>query len=142
MKKMKFLAVTAALLCVVGAMAQPQGGGKRGGQEGKRPSTEQVVEKMTDKMDEQLNLSDDQETKIKALMTEQFKAREAKAEEMKRQAETQRNEAKKERDAYEEKILAVLSDKQKIEYLKMKNDMVEQRGKGKKGEGRPGAPRN
>ncbi len=140
MKTLRIKTLSAALmlsLFALSAAAQPQQGrGPQGG--GERPTPEKMAEVMTDKMDQKLELTNAQESKILAINLKYAKLREenkpergAKPEAGAEKAERPDREAMKEKmkermeaqkaqqKAYMLEIMKVLSDEQKVDYALM-----------------------
>lgn len=135
MKTLNFKATSAALLLTLfagSAMAQPQQGkGPQGGGK-EQPTAEKIAEISTDKLDQKLELTDAQESKIYAINLKYAKEREAaKAERPERPAKGEekkaerpdREEMKAKQDAAQDKkkaqmveIMKILTDEQKVEY--------------------------
>ncbi|MFI3324270.1 MAG: DUF4890 domain-containing protein [Rikenellaceae bacterium] len=136
MKTLRIKTLSAALmlsLFALSAAAQPQQG--RGPQRGgERQTPEKMAEIMTDEMDQKLELTDAQESKILAINLKYAKLREenkpergAKPEADEPKAERPDREAMKEKmeeqmeaqKAHMLEIMKVLSDEQKVEYALM-----------------------
>ncbi|MFI3316881.1 MAG: Spy/CpxP family protein refolding chaperone [Rikenellaceae bacterium] len=94
---MKSLKITSAALLLtlfaVSASAQPQQQQRRAPQGGgERPTAEKIAETATDKLDQKLELTDAQESKIYAINLKYAQEREAKMEEMKAEREAKKAE--------------------------------------------------
>ncbi len=161
MKGLKIKSVSAALLLMlfaVNASAQPQQPRKGGNKGGERPTAEKIAEIATDKLDQKLELSDSQETKIYAINLKYAKLREenkperpAKMAEGEKPERPNQEEMKAKRDAAEAQkkaqmleIMKLLSDEQKVEYALMQGENKAKRGgrpqqgKGQQGQGQQG----
>ncbi|MFR9503034.1 MAG: hypothetical protein SNH73_01100 [Rikenellaceae bacterium] len=146
MKNLKIKTVSAALLLSIftmSASAQQQRKAPRGGE---RPTAEKIAEIATDKLDQKLDLTDSQESKILAINlkyaqlraeskperaehtkgTERPSSEEAKAkmEAMK----AQRASAEEQKKAQMLEIMKVLSDEQKVEYALLIGNSKGQKG--------------
>lgn len=161
MKSLKIKTASAVLLLslfAVSASAQPQQG-RRAPQGGKEPiSAEKMAEISTDKLDQKLELTDAQESKIYAINLKYAQEREANKEARPERPAKGSEEAKAERPDREEmkakmeaaqaqrkaqlvEIMGVLTDSQKVDYALMLGEQKQHRGPqapraGQQGKGR------
>ncbi len=136
MKALKIKTLSAALLLSIFAMsasAQPQQQQRRAPQGGERPTAEKIAEIATDKLDQALELTDAQESKILAINLKYAKLKEenrpekpAKGEKGENRPEgekpnresmkAQMEAAKAQQKAQMGEIMKLLTDDQKVEY--------------------------
>lgn len=122
----KILVLAFAALFTMSAFAQD-----------KRQSTPEArAEKVTNKMKEKLNLSDEQVAKIKAINLDAAKKKDELKGKGKDERKEMRTKIKNIETDRDNKILEVLTDEQKAQYNKMKENAKEHRkGKGKQKKG-------
>lgn len=135
-------AVAAASVCLAGlAWAKPdrRGGPPPGAEEREADQSERMLEML----DDRLELTDDQRTKVKGVMEDGKSQREA----LRKEMEALGEKMKKLMFAQTEKIRGVLNDEQKMKFdeMKMKMMMMMHRKQGGPGrmrgmKGRPGGP--
>jgi len=133
---MKKILIIAVLVGATFVQAQAQ---RRGNQE---VNPEQFAEKMTERMAENLNLTEEQKVQVHALHLKEAQKRKASWEERRAARETM----KAEREAFQEKMAAVLTPEQKEAWESMKAEnrkkMQERRrrsGPGNRDRQRPGS---
>ncbi|MFR9525323.1 MAG: Spy/CpxP family protein refolding chaperone [Rikenellaceae bacterium] len=157
---MKNLKITAAALLLtlfsVDASAQPQQ--RRGGapNDKERPTAEKMAEIATDKLDQRLELSDSQESKIYKINLKYAEAAESAHEAMKAEREAAKDnkaqgekgerpdretmkakqaEMKSTKRAQMLEIMDILKDEQKIDYALMMAEQPRKGGEGSRGQG-------
>ncbi|WP_375584872.1 DUF4890 domain-containing protein [Cyclobacterium xiamenense] len=122
---MKKILIIAVLVGATFVQAQAQ---RRGNQE---INPEQLAERMTERMTEKLNLSEVQKEQVHALHLEEAQKRKAAWEERRETMESM----KAEREAYREKIAAVLSPEQKETWKSLQEENRERMREGRRGQG-------
>jgi len=136
MKLMRFLALLAACLFAMAAGAQQnppaQGSGehKHGGQSGRMGNMDDMMQELTTK----LNLTADQQTKIKSIMEEQHEQMRATMNDQSLSKEDKHAKMKSMHDSIHAKVREVLTHEQKPKFDAMIKDM-ENNMHGKNGQG-------
>jgi Spy/CpxP family protein refolding chaperone len=125
---MKKILIIAVLVGATFVQAQAQ---RRGNQE---VNPEQLAERMTERMAEKLNLTDQQKEQVHALHLEEAQKRKANLEARKETMESM----KAEREAYREKIAAVLTPEQKEAWESLQAENRERMREGRRRQG-PGS---
>ncbi len=121
------LALGGLLACTMTVRAQDAKEGKKG----RGPMMQQNL----DRMSEELKLTDDQKTKVKALFEEQGKKMRELREDTSLSQEQRREKAQAMREDNNKKMKAILTPEQFTKYEKMREEM-RQRAREKKGEGK------
>lgn len=107
------------VLCALFLLSIPATWAQRNGQRPQGPPpvpNAKQIELMIDNLDQSIELSDAQETKIKALFTEHFKT-------MKKNLKKSRKEMEKEKEVFKKTIEAELSDEQQKGFEKFMEKM-------------------
>lgn len=117
---MKKLLMICGLLFSVITFAQAQGGGDR-----KMPTPEERATRSTEQLTKKLNLSADQQTKVKAILLDQATAMVKVREEGKGDREGMMAKMKASNEESDTKINAVLNDDQKKSYTDWKAERAE-----------------
>lgn len=130
---MKFLKITAlfsAMLFAIGTYAlQSPGGQDNGEKHGRMGSVDDQVKMLSEK----LNLSDDQQAKVKSILTDQHQQMQAIRDDSSLSQDDKRSKMRGLRDATHSKIRDVLNDDQKTKFDQMQQEMRERSKEGKSG---------
>ena len=135
MKLMRFLALLAACLFAMAAGAQqnpPAQGSeehKHGGQSGRMGNMDDMMQELTTK----LNLTADQQTKIKSIVEEQHEQMRATMNDQSLSKEDKHAKMKSMHDSIHAKVREVLTDEQKPKFDAMVKDMENMHGKNGQG---------
>ena len=139
MKKILFLATTVLLFLAFNVNAQ-----QRGPRE--RPTPEQQATRMVERLNQELKLTDKQQTELKTWFTDSFKKRNEAFEKNRENREAMRSQMQKDREETEAELKKVLTEEQYKTYKaneEKRQKERQQRGQGHQGGNRGGGfPRN
>lgn len=132
MKKIVFLATTLLLFVAFSVHAQPN----RQGQQRERPTPEQQAIRTVERLNQELKLTEQQQTELKTWFTESFKKRNENFEKNKDNRENMREQMKKDREATEAELKKVLTEEQYKTYKA--NEEKRQKERQQRGQRGPG----
>lgn len=118
------MVICALLFTVITYANAQQGGGRMGG------TPEERTKRMVDLLTEKLKLSDDQQTKVTAIVTDQTKAMQKAREEAGDNRDGMREKMQTIMKDTDTKINAVLTDDQKTAYRAYLDERMKNRGQG------------
>lgn len=136
MKRVRTLAIAAALLIGTAALAQNQDGPQR--PQRKQLSAEEVATMRTERMAKSLELTDKQKAEIYKLNLESAAEQQKEREEMMKQMQERREKQKAREEATDERMQKILDASQYKKWLKQKQNEQNRSRMGQGGEGRFG----
>lgn len=136
MKRVRTLAIAAALLIGTAALAQNQDGPQR--PQRKQLSAEEVATMRTDRMAKSLELTDKQKAEIYKLNLESAAEQQKEREEMMKQMQERREKQKAREEAVDGQMQKILDASQYKKWLKQKQNEQNRSRTGQNGEGRFG----
>lgn len=139
MKRVRTLAIAAALLMSTAAIAQNQDGQQR--QQRKQLSAEEIATMQTDRMVKSLELSDTQKAEIYKINLENATEQQKEREEMMKQMQERREKQKAREEAVDGQMQKILDASQYKKWLKQKQNEQNRSRTGQNGEGRFGGGR-